>query len=112
MEEIVLLLVIPIVLVLLGFVVERGFENLVSRPFFDKYVKPLKPYQPYLVTIFGIGLTFLSKQVGIELLPNMTPFLTANGDIVTVFIGIVISVLAMAQHNLFAYASKNTRYAG
>jgi len=106
------LLVIPIVLVLLGFIVERGFENLVSRPFFDKYIKGLKPYQPYLVSVFGIGLTFLSKQVGIELLPDMAPFLTANGDMVTVFAGILISVLAMAQHNMFTHVSDNARSAG
>ncbi len=114
MEDIVSMLLIPVVLVALAFITERGFENLVSKPFFDKYIKGLKPYQPYLVTIVGIGLTYLSRQTGVELVPDLVPFLTSGGDVVTVFAGLLTSVLAMAMHNMFEHIknSSPSGYAG
>lgn len=106
LESILIDLIIPLVVLVLGIVVKIGFENLVAKPVVDRWLVGLKPYQPYLVSAFGIGLAFISKQVGIDLLPNLAPFIQAEGDVVTVFAGILIAVIAMGLHN---YEEKKER---
>lgn len=106
LEAILIGLVIPIIVLVLGFVVKVGFENLVAKPFVDRWLVGLKPYQPFLVSAFGILVSFVSKQVGVELLPDLAPYMTASGDIVTVFAGVLMAVIAMGLHN---YEEKRDR---
>jgi hypothetical protein len=98
LKEMLEYLIIPVILVVLGYINEKGFENLISKVFVERYLKPLKPFQSYLVVITGIVLAFISRQVGIDLVPNLSPYLTSSGDIVTVFSGVLIAVISMAMH--------------
>ena len=95
-NDVLILLVVPLTLLFLGFITTHGFENLISQPVIERFLKSLKPYQPYLVTAIGIVLTFVSKRVGVELVPNLAPYLNASGDFGTIVAGILVSVLAMA----------------
>lgn len=98
LKQLIIMVVIPLVILVLGYINEKGFENLVSQMIVERWLKPLKPYQPIIVTAFGLILAFVSKQVGANLVPDLAPYLTASGDIGTVFAGILVSVLSMAIH--------------
>jgi len=96
-KELVQLVLLPIVIVILGYINEKGFENLVSQPIVEK-LRVLKPYQPYLVVVTGILLSYISKQVGMNLVPDLAPYVAQSGDVATVFAGILIAVVSMALH--------------
>ena len=98
-EDIIVMLVVPLVVLFLSFIQEQGFENLISQPIVEQWLKKLKPAQPYLVTAIGIVLAFVSKQVGVDVVPDLAPYLNASGDLGTVLAGICISVLSMWIHN-------------
>lgn len=97
-EDFLVLVVIPIAILFLSFVQEKGFENLISQPVIEQWLKKLKPAQPYLVTAIGILLAYVSQQVGVELVPDLAPYLNATGDVGTIFAGLVMSVLSMWIH--------------
>ena len=96
--QFVTMVVVPLVILVLAYINEKGFENLVSQMVVEKYLKSLKPYQPLLVAALGILLAYVSKIVGIEMVPDLAPYLTAPGDVGTVFAGILVAVLSMAFH--------------
>lgn len=96
--QLIELVIIPLVILGLSYISEKGFENLISQMIVEKWLKPLKPYQPLLVSVVGIILAYLSKRMGIDLLPDLAPYLTATGDVGTVFAGLIIAVLSMAMH--------------
>jgi len=97
--QLLTMVVIPLVILVLGYINEKGFENLVSQPFIERWLKPLKPYQPLLVSATGIILAYVSKQVGVNMIPDLAPYINAPGDIGTVFAGILVAVLSMGLHN-------------
>jgi hypothetical protein len=98
MEELVKYLFVPLVLLALGYITEKGFENLISKPVFDQWFKPLKPYQPLLVSAFGIGVAYFARSAGLNLTFDVNPYIAAQGDIVTIFAGMMAAVIAMAFH--------------
>ncbi len=98
LKEMLEYLIVPVILVVLGYINEKGFENLVSKVFVERYLKALKPWQPYLVVVTGIVLSYVSRLVGMNLVPDLSPYLTAGGDVVTVFTGVLIAVISMAMH--------------
>lgn len=97
-SDIVVLLVVLLALLFLGYVTEHGFENLISRPIIERWLKTLKPFQPYIVTAIGIVLIYVSKEVVTNLVPDLAPYLNASGDLGTVLAGVMASVIAMAWH--------------
>lgn len=98
-NDFVVMVLIPIILVLLGYVQEHGFENLISQPIIEQWLKKLKPFQPYIVTVVGIVLAYVSKQVGVDMVPDLAPYLDASGDVGTVLAGLAISVVSMIFHD-------------
>jgi Na+/proline symporter len=96
--QLVVMVVVPLVILVLAYVNEKGFENLVSQMIVEKYLKPLKPYQPLLVSALGILLAYISKIVGVGMVPDLAPYLTAPGDMGTILAGILVAVLSMAFH--------------
>lgn len=97
-KQFLTLVIVPIVILILSYINEKGFENLVSQMIVEKFLKPLKPYQPILVTGFGIILSYVAKLLGANVVPDLTPYMNAGGDVGTVFAGILIAVLSMAIH--------------
>lgn len=98
LRQLLTMVVIPLVILVLGYVNEKGFENLVSQMIVERYLKPLKPYQPLIVTAFGIILAFVAKQVGVDMVPDLAPYINAPGDIGTVLAGVLVAFLSMAFH--------------
>lgn len=96
--QLLVMVVVPLVILGLSYINEKGFENLVSQMIVEKWLKPLKPYQPLLVSALGILLAYLSKRMGVDMVPDLAPYLNASGDVGTVFAGIMIAVLSMAFH--------------
>src|SRR4030066_2365150 len=97
--QLLTMVVIPLVILVLGYVNEKGFGDLVSKPFFDRWLKPLKPFQPILVSATGIILAYVSKQVGVDMIPDLAPYINAPGDVGTIFAGVLVAVLSVGLHN-------------
>lgn len=98
--QVVVGIVLPVLLIIvMVFINERGFEYLVAKPLVDQYAKQYKALQPYLVLGVAALLSFGLNVDIVSIFNKLYPLLNVDPVIGKLITTVLVGLLSMQRHD-------------